>query len=123
MEEFNESIQKRIGDDVKPDDELLEYEFPAPPESLFEDHEAPQEVLMNRREASSPDIDDLIAEANDSEEEFTPDGDIYDEYIGNQVMMKEGDRRLKCVIFNRIKDKYGNPVGKRNSNPSLDTRE
>ena len=38
-------------------------------------------------------------------------------------MMKEGDRRLKCVIINKIKDKHGNPVGKRYSNPLLDTRE
>ena len=38
-------------------------------------------------------------------------------------MIKAGDRRLKCVILNRIKDKHGNPVGKRHSNPLLDTRE
>ena len=38
---------------------------------------------INEEEASSHDVDDLIAEANDSEEEFIPDGDIYDEYIGN----------------------------------------
>ena len=37
--------------------------------------------------------------------------------------MQDGDRRLKCVILNRIKDKHGNPVGKRHSNPLLDTRE
>ena len=38
-------------------------------------------------------------------------------------MMQNGNRRLKCVILNRIKDKHGNPVGKRHSNPLLDTRE
>ena len=61
---------------------------------------------MNKEEAPSPDVDDLIDDAKRSEEEFNPDGDIYDEYIGNQVMMKEGDRRIKCVILNRIKDKH-----------------
>ena len=43
---------------------------------------------MNEEEASSPDLDDLIDEAKDSEEEFIPDGDVYDECIGNQVMMQ-----------------------------------
>ena len=58
----------------------------------------------------------------EQEEGFVPDGDIYDEYINNQVILKTGDRRLNCVMVNRTHDFNNVPIGQRNNNPLLDTR-
>ena len=48
----------------------------------------------------SPDEVEEPATGPEQEEELVPDGDIYDEYLNNQVMLNTGDRRLKCVVVN-----------------------
>ena len=58
----------------------------------------------------------------EEEEEFVPDGDIYDEYLNNQVMLKTGDRRLKCVVVNRMHDLKNVSIGQWNNSALLDTR-
>ena len=50
----------RICDNAKQEDELFEDEFSNPLEHLFQDHEAPHDVVMNEEEASVPDADELI---------------------------------------------------------------
>lgn len=147
MENFNEMVQKRIGDNVKPEDAYFDGKYPDPPPALFECIDAFEEVLTNEIEASAPNIDDLLSpkecvvnkrtkigkckrkrkaenkdEVTELEEEFIPDGDIYNEYLNTQVMMDIDDHRLKCVVVKRTLDQQGAPIGKRNNNPVLDTR-
>ena len=110
MEAFNNKVLAKIGDEVKPEEAYFEGQLPEPPPELFEDG-FEDEVTMEEPEASIPDVDDI------------PDGDNYDEYIGNMVMMDRGDERLKCFVKKRTHDLSGDPIGKRNSNPMLDTRQ
>jgi hypothetical protein len=50
------------------------------------------------------------------------DSDAYDQYITAQVLIpKDGHEILNQVIW-RKRDSEGNPIGKGNSNPILDTR-
>ena len=170
MEDFNDSVLKKIGDDVKPDDAYFEGEYPDPPTGIFDGET--QEDMMDATEAFIPDVDERLADEGpelptasgsngskrkkhrrkknprrptqknpiatqhivrdpsqaeaptpvENKDEFIPDGDVYDEYLNNQVMMKSGDRRLKCVVVNRTHDLKGVPIGQRNNNPLLDTR-
>ena len=171
IEDFNESILVKIGDDVKPEDAYFDDEYPDLPSSLFENDEATQEVTTAEEGASIPDIDDHLVEnvlqvkpeqnpeerrkkrskgqknprwptkkqpidsrprgleeveepapVLEQEEEFVTDGDMYDGYLNNQVMLKTGDRRLKCVAVNRTHDLKNVQIGQRNNNPLLDTK-
>ena len=45
---------------------------------------------MNEEKASILDVDDFI-----------PDGDEYNEYVGNMVMMQKRDDRLKYIVKNQ----------------------
>ena len=64
MEDFNESILVKIGNDVKPEDAYFDDEYPDPPLSLFEDNEATQEVTMAEEGATILNIDDRLAESD-----------------------------------------------------------
>ena len=59
---------------------------------------------------------------SEQEEEFVPHGDVYDEYLNNQVMLKTDDRRLKCVVVTRAHDFKNVPIGQKKNNPLLGTR-
>ena len=54
-----------------------------------------RQLLINEEEASAPDIDTFINES-------VPDGEDYDEYVGNMVMMEIGDQRLRCVVKTQV---------------------
>ena len=60
--------------------------------------------------------------SEDEEEEFVPDGNIYDEYLNNQVILKSGDRRLKCVVVNQTDDLKNVPISQQSNNSLLETR-
>jgi hypothetical protein len=52
---------------------------------------------------------------------FTPEG--YNEYIGAQLMIPRPDGRIQGRIAKQSKDTDGNPIGRRNDNFLLDTRD
>ena len=91
METFNNKVLAKIGDEVKTEDSYFENQLPDPPPDLFDGTMEEDELLINEEEASAPDIDTFINES-------VPDGEDYDEYVGNMVMMEIGDQRLRCVV-------------------------
>ena len=48
--------------------------------------------------------------------------ETYDSYISSQVMLPRGDEYKVGQIIRRKRDHDGNPIGKGNHNPILDTR-
>ena len=61
-------------------------------------------------EASMPEADD-----------YTPES--YDEYLTAEVLLPNMGIVTKAKVIGRKRDQDGNPIGKRNANPILDTRE
>mmetsp|Transcript_8647 Transcript_8647/g.12593 ORF Transcript_8647/g.12593 Transcript_8647/m.12593 type:complete len:946 (-) Transcript_8647:1039-3876(-) len=54
-------------------------------------------------------------------DEFTPES--YDEYLSAQLVLPVGEELRRGEVVRRRRDQNGRPVGIRNSNPILDTRE
>ena len=54
-------------------------------------------------------------------DEFTPES--FDEYLSAQVILPVGEKYLRGEVIRRRRDRNGNPIGIRNVNPILDTRE
>jgi hypothetical protein len=61
--------------------------------------------------------DYVTPEAN----QYTPDS--FDEYLNAQVVLPKGDHMVQGEVVRRRRDSNGQPIGKRNLNPILDTRE
>ena len=74
-------------------------------------------------------LEDLEDAADTDEETGMPELDEYstpetfDEYLTASVMLPRGGEVLKAQGVARKRDVNGNPIGKANSNPILDTRE
>jgi len=54
-------------------------------------------------------------------DDFTPE--IFDEYLSAQVVLPEGGELQRGQVTLRMRDGNGKPIGIRNSNPLMDTRE
>jgi hypothetical protein len=54
-------------------------------------------------------------------DDWTPEA--YDQYLTALVLLPRGDSQERAIVKRRTKDDDGNPVGKRDANPILDTRE
>jgi hypothetical protein len=69
-----------------------------------------------------PEILDEPAEYTTQEaDSFTPES--YDEYLLAQVVLPVGGELCRGQVTHRMRDSNGNPIGMRNSNPMMDTRE
>ena len=55
------------------------------------------------------------------QDDFTPDS--YDQYLGAELLLPHGDNKVTGKVIKRARGQDGNPIGIRNSNPLLDTRE
>ena len=55
------------------------------------------------------------------QDEYTPDS--FDQYLGAELLLPQGDEMIKGRVIERAKGEDGNPIGIRNANPFLDTRE
>jgi hypothetical protein len=62
------------------------------------------------------------ADASMPEDDDTPEQEIYDQYISAQVMLPRGDSYDKASVLRCKCDNKGNPIGRTNTNPILDTR-
>ena len=109
--ELDASIREKIGDlipDNAVDSELLGL-YPEVPDDIFlpdpEDNYEPAEP-----EAAMPEADDYTPEA-------------YDEYLTAEVLLPNMGDITKAKVTGRKRDADGKPIGVRNTNPILDTRE
>lgn len=108
--ELDNSIKSKIGDtlvDDEIDNELI---------GLYPD--VPDDVFL-------PDRDVDIAAERDAEmpeaDDYTPEA--YDDYLTAEVLLPNMGTVVKAKVIGRKRDADGNPIGKRNTNPILDTRE
>lgn len=104
------SIESKIGDslvDDEIDNELIGH-YPDVPDDVF-----------------LPDREDDIAANHNAEmpeaDDFTPEA--YDEYLTAEVLLPDMGTVVKAKVTGRNRDADGNPIGKRNANPILDTQE
>ena len=107
---FHLSVSKRLGEPV-PHDEL-EQQFGisavTPEYDAYEDDEAKPTVI--------PDVEEFVGTSD-----YDPEG--YDGYISAQVLLPKGDEFRVGTVVRRRNDDNGNPIGRSNENPILDTRE
>ena len=109
--ELDEEIKSRIGDSLS-EEELnpeLTGLLPEVPDDIFlPDHD--MEHDSPEPEAAAPEADDYTPEA-------------YDEYLTAEVLLPNMGTITKAKVVGRKRDADGNPIGRRNINPILDTRE
>jgi hypothetical protein len=69
------------------------------------------------------DIDDeeMVEQYAIEQDDYTDDA--YDQYVGAELMVPHGDEMVPEKVIKRARGEYGNPIGRRNQNPILDTRE
>ena len=112
LEALDEAIQRKIGDnrtDAEVEDDLPG--MATVPDGLFED-----------------DADDYVVEPAEGEEQV-PDADefyspeVFDQYLMAQVLLDRGGESQLGTVKQRKRDYDGNPVGRSNTNPLLDSRE
>jgi hypothetical protein len=101
MEEFDVSVARTLGDKIAPGDlpgdETPEFE------AYEDDEEGTQKIVVEDRD------------------EF--DADAYDPYLNAEVLLPIGGEQLTGTIVGRKRDAAGNPIGRANVHPILDTRE
>jgi hypothetical protein len=59
--------------------------------------------------------------APEADEMTSPD--TYDQYLAMNVLIGHGGEAERGTVKRRAHDSFGNPIGKSNTNPILDTRE
>jgi hypothetical protein len=108
IESLDLSIRDKIGDAT---DEALVQEnvgaLPVNGDLVLEDLE---DAADTDDEPGMPELD-----------EYTPE--TFDGYLTASVLLPRGGEVLKAQVVARKRDANGNPIGKANSNPILDTRE
>ena len=67
------------------------------------------------------DHDGRIPDPPDEELDATPE--IGDNYVNTEVMLPRGDHMARGKVIRRKRDAEGNPIGRENNNPILDTRQ
>ncbi|MCK7497545.1 MAG: hypothetical protein MZW92_47270 [Comamonadaceae bacterium] len=106
--ELDTSIQDKIGD--KRSDADCFADFPDVPE-------VPEDIFIDDEPTSDP-VEEPMPEAD---EWYSPEA--YDQYLTASVLMDRGGEGMLGTVKSRKRDSEGNPVGRSNTNPLLDTRE
>ncbi len=86
--------------------------------------------LQDKEEATEADVHAILPNAhyrdmlqdpksNADDIEF----ETFDQYLGANFLVKSNGETAMAKVSKRVKDNDGNPIGKRNVNPLLDTRE
>jgi len=109
MARLDKAIEDKIGDHWK-DAEVME-DFPGMPQ-------IPNDIFIEDDPMTEP----LYVQSGVPEaDEWTPEQ--FDEYLTAEVLIGHGDEQKRGVVKKRVRDDEGNPLGTRNKNPILDTRE
>ena len=110
--ELDLAVTEKIGDSIEEEDldQALVGLYPEIPEDLF---------LPDNEDGDHMPADgtDVVPEADD----FTPEA--YDEYLTAEVLLPNMGEMTKAKVVGRKRDADGNPIGRRNTNPLLDTRQ
>jgi hypothetical protein len=111
MAELDASICEKIGDSIPENevDEDLTSQFPEVPDDIFLD-EREDEYDPAEPEATMPEADDYTPEA-------------FDEYLTAEVLLPNMGSMVRAKVTGRKRDADGKPIGLRNSNPILDSRQ
>jgi hypothetical protein len=111
LKQLDADIKAKIGDTIKEKD--ISDEFKAGqadvgiPDFMFEDEDVVE-----------PEEPDLTVDDADIH-----DPDVLDNWITAQVLLPHGGNSARATVKARKRDADGNPIGKPNPNPMLDTRE
>jgi hypothetical protein len=108
--ELDTNIQEKIGD--KRLDEDCFVEFPEVPK-------VPEDIFIYDKSTSVPVKDEVLMP--EADEHYSPEA--YDQYLTANVLMDCGGEAMLGTVKNWKWDSEGNPVGRSNMNPLLDTRE
>ena len=81
----------------------FEEDYPTPGYELYEDDDG-----------------DGISHAKECNDEPTPI--TYDTYIGDEIVLPKGNGMVSGNVMSRVKNFQGQPIGKADKNPILDTR-
>jgi hypothetical protein len=101
-ERFDSIIEDKLGKNAKPSDFDDDGDAETPEFEAYSDDSDGAEPRM-------PEADDY-------------DADTFDKYLGAETLLSSGDSMLRGIVKTRKRDADGNPIGKANSNPLLDTR-
>ena len=110
MADLDADIRKKIGDE-RSDVDCFESDLkdiPQVPDDIFLDDEPVEEMV---------EPDSAATEAD----EWTPES--YDSYLTAEILLDRAGDTQRGVVKRRKKDDDGNPTGKSNANPILDTRD
>jgi hypothetical protein len=99
---FDAQIEVKLGPNAKPSDFTDDGDSDTPDFETYSDDSDGTEQTM-------PEADEY-------------DVDTFDQYIGAETLLSSGDSMLQGIVKTRKRDADGNPIGKANSNPLLDTR-
>ena len=109
LKAYDEAIQKKIGDQVD------EAELPGPMQGMMHPEDEEDDALDHGNfEPFAPSL--AMPEAD----EF--DAETFDNYLQAEVLLPKGDNLVTGMVTGRKRDADGNPVGRRNTNPILDSR-
>ena len=111
MTQLDVAITAKVGDSVRPKDfdPDLADDIMEVPDDIFTDSGDEDVVVPYDQDATQQEADDSTPEA-------------YDQYLTAEVLLPHGGEMLKAKVVGRKKDANGNPMGKRNNNPLLDSR-
>eukprot|EP00804_Cyclotella_cryptica_P002927 CCRYP_013278-RA/>CCRYP_013278-RA protein AED:0.25 eAED:0.29 QI:0/0/0/1/1/1/2/0/233 len=105
MKSFNESIEVKLGPKASVDD--------------FKDLGIDEPPILDRYEDN--DLDGRMPDPPDEELDATPE--VGDSYVNTEVMLSRGDCMARGKVVRQKRDAEGNPIGRANNNPILDTRQ
>jgi len=116
MTDYQEQIKAKFGDLKNKDEvakEIGEGTLPEIPDDLFDE----LEEIYNAPVSAAVEPDALLPEVDDY------NADSIDTYLNAEVVLPRGGIMSKGKVVKRCKDSDLKPIGLRNKNPVLDTRE
>ena len=83
----------------------------------------PAFTKMDFTDEDTPDFEPYAdAVSGDTSSNRMPEADAYDKYLSTEVILPTCDHMIHSRVKNRKRDANGNPVGRANTNPILNTR-
>jgi hypothetical protein len=104
---LNQIIEEKLGGPPE-NDSIQKYDLDDDVDPEVEDYITPEYVPVNK-ELQMPEADEWDSEA-------------FDKYIATEVRLSKNGEEILGKVVARKRDHDGNPIGKANSNPILDTR-
>ena len=113
MSTFDTNLLTRL------DDENFQLDFPNHVFYLQDEHTPDTDPLADI--PTDAEYGDMIQHPKDDADNI--EFDTFDQYLGAEFLINSNGETAMATVTKRAKDNEGNAIGKRNSNPLLDTRE